>query len=343
MMRLIYKGFLFMTLIISTPACTAGEFKLISWNILANRLYEKYVFWQNFKKNDSANIVQLINDKKLMPFEQRLKLFKHVFEQDGFGHDSDIICLQEFDLKEHREGIKIIQFLQQSGYEVITPTTTGSHGTCIAYNTHKFVNLATESWTITRSTGNDTKHLVSLMIAHKNNNHFLPIQIINCYMPWETVENENLHLKSIKDNILSHINKDCYTIICGDFNYETWNTRNENLKSYSKLTDSNHFDSKFWHDAGKEHGFAQTSTNYFNVFQKVDYTFYTPLPINKPETQQLVCTAYRQEPNDYKKLIKHMEPQKNDGPIFDDFPSDHCAMVATFAFKNRERSLSPSK
>lgn len=306
------------------------DFTILSWNILAETYYKNYAFWQNDRYNTEEHITQLIEEKKILSYEQRCKLFKKIFNK-GFAHDIDIICLQEIiDIKDEI-GALLIKLLISKEYGILQADEPEKLGTCIAYSKKKFKKESSESWVISNSHDNDPIQQTAIVLTHRKNPDAPSIKIINCHIPWEE---EKKQLNSIK-NIISHGNKDGYTVICGDFNYATHTSDNKETKSYKKLTTL--FNNKYWNNAGKEYGYSKIPTNYFNIFQKVDYIFYTPTPITSENTidiPKLMCTEYQEQPKDYKKLIKHMKPQESDGPPMSDFPSDHSALIATFTFKS---------
>ncbi len=319
----------------------AGEFSVLSWNILAHHVYEKYVFY-NGQKNSPQQINELMQKGVLMPLKQRLQQFKKAFEKNNFAYKIDIVCLQEVDLKTDREGNEIIDFLKNLGYTILFPSSKGSQGTLIAYNPGKFSALQTASWIMTKKNGKNKTHNTCVTLSCKKLNRDALLTVVNCHVPWATAEGVDYQLNNIKENVLPRIGKEHYTIVCGDFNYETAENGTlmfiygqKNIKSYTALTDTI-FDTKQWRDAAKEHSLMNSPTNYFNVFQKVDYIFYTPTVTDKKQDLQIACTSYCLYPKEPQNLIKFMQPKDaGDGPIFKDFPSDHTALVATFAFKQK--------
>lgn len=308
-----------------------GSFSLLSWNILAHHVYEKYCCYDG-KKNSRTTIDTLIKDNQLMPLEQRLLLFKKAFEKGNFAHGTDIVCLQEVDLKEGREGAAFLQFLKSKGYALIVPTTRGSQCTCITYDPEKFSFVTSSSWIMTKSTQKHHTHNTSTIISFKNIRNVPLLTIINCHIPWEPLDGVDYQLNAMKKQILPRCEDNSYTIVCGDFNYETYkNSGSRSIKSYERLT-KEVFPSSDWSDVSLEHGHSQTPTNYFNVFQKVDYIFYTPHTQFK-DMPRLTCESALQEPRDTTQLIKFMQPEKDEGPMISNFPSDHTMLRAIFTLK----------
>ncbi len=301
------------------------SYVLASCNILDESFYTKW----------AKNV-------KLMLPKQRQQYFLGEFQQGGVFTDADIICLQEWTLGNSQ----LINTLGSLGYAIVEPLAKqkGTVATCILYKTNKFslIKGSEKQFTL----GNKLCIEAQLQPNFKN----APvITVDSVHVQWDASEQTELgYIANIPG-----LQSQNLCVICGDFNYNTYGykasqqfgyryTTKQNtnikigldIKDYFKLKN---VIGKSFADAtanlkdGQGRDLVFSPTAYDDGFTKMDYMFYTPTDANQQNS--LTCTQFVIYPQDLKKLIKHTQPQKQDGPESADYFSDHAVLKGYFTIK----------
>lgn len=284
-------------LILNTWAVLANfDFTLTSWNIMAQFKYE-YARAILEKKEVSGeggflgfihSMVKAIfrEEEKIAPkmeAQKRIDTIKRILESNNEA-GSDIICLQELDLKE--EGREIRLMLKKNGYETGRHDGGSNLATCIFYNKNKF-ELVNSSEGGTETSPVYAKWTL-LRLKPKNNPGFPQINIFNCYLGLENGDLEEI----IRDNFKIHFPDEGFTIVCGDFGKEL------NFDLIEKI-----FPGNLWRNPLKN---SERSVYFLGKMQRTDYCFFTPFA---PQAKRLMLSGTGEMfPKDEELLIRDLTP-----------------------------------
>lgn len=218
------------------------------------------------------------------------------------------------------------------------------------------------------------KNIASISLQLKEDPHAPALLITSLHIPFNALEDPATNLdhknfwtiKQLNYTLKHRTNKKGFSIICGDFNWETQSytyphqTKNgkANYDYADILTSNENLSPNLWQNAAGKNAWptAFIGTGKLATF---DYIFYTPAPQGTPSksSYQLRCLNFSQKPditdNYWNKLIKHSYIQDDQGNklvttdnnlIYADFPSDHVILIAEFEIVDtaKEKLINPA-
>lgn len=289
-----------------------GNFSVASCNVLHEAFYKKY------------------SKVSTMPENDRTYFFLQAFQAGGIFYDANIICLQEWKTGNAFLTKKISEY----GYNTAEGATTqGTVATAIAYKKSTCKELAHQRTLFTLG----QKHCLSITLQDASQNL---LHISSIHIPSQQAQNTQQQMSDVQIVVAQAQNwlskNTGFAIIAGDFNYNTYGARNnaplissyrqraDNIKDYTQFASI--FTSNNFIDAASQQNKTFYPTAYDQGFTKIDYLWYTPTAHNG--TLQL--TNFIIYPADLKKLIKHTQPQPEDGPVYSTYFSDHAVIKGYF-------------
>lgn len=289
-----------------------SNFAVASCNVLHEDFYKKYSKDSNMPEND------------------RLYFLLQAFQAGGIFYDADIICLQEW----KTGNAFLTKKLSEYGYNLAEGATVpGTVATAIAYKKSSYIELANQRTLFALG----QKYCLSTTLQDASQNL---LRISSIHIPSQQTQNTQQQISDVQLVVAqaqNWLSKNIgFAIIAGDFNYNTYGALNnaplissyrqrmDNIKDYAQLASI--FTNNNFVDAGSQQNKTFYPTAYDQGFTKIDYLWYTPTANNA----NLQLTEFIIYPAELKKLIKHTQPQQEDGPMYSTYFSDHAVIKGYF-------------
>lgn len=287
------------------------KFSVVSWNVMAHFGYEEEFkkVKEAAQKNDDYPFVPV---KNIISVSKRLQEIKARFKDEELAR-ADVICLQELDMSEGKEGKEICDYLTKTlGYKVGKYDKKNAIATSIFFNSNKFElkdssfkKFSVGDWNFTQVT-----------LGFKGKTNLPTLKLINCQIP---PDEEAKQLENI-DNLINEKNEKGFTIVCGDFNYDVLDK--DQRKSHKKLVLKNRFDKNYWWELFE---FLPEAYEVGEI-KKLDYAFFNFQPIeikgkyfileylssgNWPQKEKLIRTFTQKEEKAWKPEGQHPHPSSH--------------------------------
>ena len=287
-----------------------------SCNVLYDEWYQKYAA-KDIEKMDSKYRKNLL----LKAFEDRDQLA-----------NSDILCFQEWDVTDKDHVLSDTLTKHDYAYVAVKYNSEDPDGLVIAWKKdmlQKDSEPTIYSFEDTRySTMNNSG--LGIALRHALTNKIIYVTSLHAsyiYGYEKRYESVLKQLNTIKSD--TQIKNSDAAFICGDFNY---NVHSKNAKFYPnrelEQKDVQHSYAALlenqWNDAEKTELISRYPTAFgYTGFELLDYILFKGKGINS----LIKSDSY---PKNLKLLIKHMQPNENEGPAYDNYFSDHAILSATF-------------
>lgn len=330
----------FLLCLIISCALHGETFKVATWNILAQKPYEKWAF------EESTTKPTLWEQKKRIP--EVARLITHLIDNEHV----DVICLQELNLEDKDDWDPVFKVFHNNNYVLrdFPPSKMPEKGrvtqtTCIAYNPKKFSAKNSEPHEWYEPIGG--KGLTSVILDLNDYVDAPKINVMSLHLAFASKDKEPLDPTDTKNmakyksfqqmKILEQILNNetirpigTITIICGDFNWPTnvyfYNYQVSLSKNDARL--SLHLNPAYaalmetiaksthsiWSDAAKsnkKNHSDPTSNQGWGTLETIDYILYTnptSYEFKHINFKQLPKFNYQDANKYFDALIKHGYP-----------------------------------